>query len=58
LAVAIQSAAAAVRLIKQAMEVRLSPPQAVMFLSRAVKETKLKAKATALPDVMRYNRID
>jgi len=44
----VQSAAAAVRLIKQAMEVRLDPPQAVMFLSRAVKGTKLKAEAIEL----------
>jgi len=30
------------------MEVRLGPPQAVMFLSRAVKGTKLKAEAIEL----------
>ncbi|HSF76562.1 MAG TPA: hypothetical protein VLA84_22395, partial [Microcoleus sp.] len=43
-----QSAADALRLIKQAMEVRLGPPQAVMFLSRAVKGTKLKTEAMEL----------
>ncbi|MEG5055186.1 MULTISPECIES: hypothetical protein [unclassified Microcoleus] len=44
----VQSAADAVRLIKQAMEVRQGPPQAVMFLSRAVKGTKLKTEAMEL----------
>jgi len=44
----VQSAADAVRLIKQAMEVRQGPPQAVMFLDRAVKGTKLKTKAMEL----------
>jgi chromosome partitioning protein len=37
-----------VKIIKQAMEVRLGPPIAVMFLSRAVKETKLKTEAMDL----------
>ncbi|MEG4494839.1 hypothetical protein [Microcoleus sp. D3_18_C4] len=36
------------KIIKQAMEVRLGPPQAVMFLSRTVKGTKLKAEAIEL----------
>ena len=40
----VQSAADAVRLIKQAHSVRQSPPQAVMFLSRAVKEPSSKPK--------------
>jgi chromosome partitioning protein len=44
----VQSAADAVRLIKQAQSVRQGPPQAVMFLSRAVKGTKLKAEAMEL----------
>ncbi|HSF74692.1 MAG TPA: hypothetical protein VLA84_12925 [Microcoleus sp.] len=44
----VQSAADALRLIKQAMEVRLGPPQAVMFLSRAVKGIKLKTEAMEL----------
>ena len=44
----IQSAADAVRLIKQAQSVRKGPPQAVMFLSRAVKGTKLKTEAMEL----------
>jgi chromosome partitioning protein len=38
----------AVRLIKQAQSVRKGPPQAVMFLSRAVKGTKLKTEAIEL----------
>jgi chromosome partitioning protein len=37
-----------VKIIKQAMEVRLGRPQAVMFLSRAVKGTKLKTEAIEL----------
>jgi chromosome partitioning protein len=37
-----------VKIIKQAMEVRQGPPQAVMFLSRAVKGTKLKTEAMEL----------
>lgn len=44
----VQSAADAVRLIKQAQSVRQGPPQAVMFLSRAVKGTKLKTEAMEL----------
>ena len=44
----VQSAADAVRLIKQAQSVRKGPPQAVMFLSRAVKGTKLKTEAMQL----------
>ncbi|MEG5049755.1 MULTISPECIES: hypothetical protein [unclassified Microcoleus] len=36
------------RLIKQAQSVRQGPPQAVMFLSRAVKGTKLKTEAMEL----------
>jgi chromosome partitioning protein len=44
----VQSAADAVRLIKQAQSVRQGPPQAVMFLSRAVKGTKLKTGAMEL----------
>lgn len=44
----VQSAADAVRLIKQAQSVRNGPPQAVMFLSRAVKGTKLKTEALQL----------
>jgi chromosome partitioning protein len=44
----VQSAADGVRLIKQAMEVRQGPPQAVMFLSRAVKGTKLNIEAMEL----------
>jgi hypothetical protein len=37
-----------VKIIKQAMEVRLGPPQALMFLSRVVKGTKLKTEAMEL----------
>jgi chromosome partitioning protein len=44
----VQSAADAVRLIKQAQSVRNGPPLAVMFLSRAVKGTKLKTEAMQL----------
>jgi len=44
----VQSAAEAVRLIKQAQSVRNGPPLAVMFLSRAVKGTKLKTEAMQL----------
>lgn len=44
----VQSAADAVRLIKQAQSVRQGSPQAVMFLSRAVKGTKLKTEAMEL----------
>ncbi|MGL4375432.1 MAG: AAA family ATPase [Microcoleaceae cyanobacterium] len=44
----LQSAADAVRLIKQAQLVREGKPPAVMFLSRAVKGTKLKDEALQL----------
>jgi chromosome partitioning protein len=44
----VQSAADAVRLIKQAQSVRQGPPQALMFLGRAVKGTKLKTEAMEL----------
>ncbi len=44
----VQSAADAVRLIKQAQSVTQGPPQAVMFLSRSVKGTKLKTEAMEL----------
>ena len=44
----VQSATDAVRLIKQAQSVRQGPPQALMFLSRAVKGTKLKTEALQL----------
>jgi cellulose biosynthesis protein BcsQ len=44
----LQSAADAVRLIKQAQLVRDGLPPAVMFLSRAVKGTKLKDEALQL----------
>ncbi len=44
----LRSASDAVRLIKQAQSVRHGPPTAAMFLSRAVKGTKLKDEAIAL----------
>ncbi len=44
----VQSAADAVRFIKQAQSVRQGLPQAMMFLSRAVKGTKLKSEAIEL----------
>lgn len=44
----LRSASEAVRLIKQAQSVRGGPPTAAMFLSRAVKGTKLKEEAIAL----------
>jgi hypothetical protein len=44
----VQSAADAVKIIKQAQSVRQSPPIAVMFLGRAVKGTKLKTEAMEL----------
>ena len=51
----LRSASDAVRLIKQAQSVRGGPPMAAVFLSRAVKGTKLKDEAYALlsktPDV-------
>ena len=44
----VQSAADAVRLVKQAQSVRKGPPLTLMFLSRAVKGTKLKTEALEL----------
>lgn len=44
----LRSASEAVRLIKQAQSVRGGPPTAAVFLSRAVKGTKLKEEAIAL----------
>jgi chromosome partitioning protein len=44
----LRSASEAVRLIKQAQSVRGGPPTAVVFLSRAVKGTKLKEEAISL----------
>ncbi|MCA1991744.1 MAG: AAA family ATPase [Coleofasciculus sp. S288] len=44
----LRSASEAVRLIKQAQSVRSGPPTAAVFLSRAVKGTKLKDEALAL----------
>ena len=44
----VQSAAHAVRLIKQPQSVRQCPPQALIFLSGAVKGTKLKTEAMEL----------
>jgi chromosome partitioning protein len=44
----VQSAADALRLVKQAQLVREGKPPAVMFLSRAVKGTKLKDEALKL----------
>jgi chromosome partitioning protein len=44
----LRSASDAVRLIKQAQSVRDGPPVAAVFLSRAVKGTKLKDEAIAL----------
>jgi len=46
--IGVQSATDAVRLIKQPQSVRQGPPQALMFLSRAVKGTKLKIEAMEL----------
>ena len=43
-----RSASDAVRLVKQAQSVRGGPPAAAVFLSRAVKGTKLKDEAIAL----------
>lgn len=49
------------RLVKQPQSVRGELPKAVMFLSRAVKGTKLKEKAIALlnknPDAMLLNTV-
>jgi chromosome partitioning protein len=44
----LRSASDAMRLVKQAQSVRGGLPKAVMFLSRAVKGTKLKDEAIAL----------
>lgn len=44
----LRSASEAVRLIKQAQSVRGGPPTAAVFLSRAVKGTKLKEEAISL----------
>jgi chromosome partitioning protein len=44
----LRSASDAVRLIRQAQSVRNGPPAAAVFLSRAVKGTKLKDEAIAL----------
>ena len=44
----IRSAADAVKLIRQAQSVRNGPPDAAIFLSRAVKGTKLKEEAIAV----------
>jgi chromosome partitioning protein len=44
----LRSASEAVRLIKQAQSVRGGPPAAAVFLSRAVKGTKLKDEAISL----------
>jgi chromosome partitioning protein len=44
----LRSASDAVRLIKQAQSVRGGPPSAAVFISRAVKGTKLKEEALAL----------
>ena len=44
----LRSASDAVRLIKQAQSVRGGPPSAAVFLSRAVKGTKLKEEALTL----------
>lgn len=44
----LRSASEAVRLIKQAQSVRSGPPTAAVFLSRAVKGTKLKEEAISL----------
>ncbi|MFB8790684.1 MAG: AAA family ATPase [Potamolinea sp.] len=44
----LRSASEAVRLIKQAQYVRGGPPMATVFLSRAVKGTKLKEEAISL----------
>lgn len=44
----LRSASDAVRLIKQAQSVRGGPPKAAVFLSRAVKGTKLKDEAVIL----------
>ena len=57
----LRSASDAMRLVKQAQSVRGGLPKAVMFLSRAVKGTKLKDEAIALlnknPDAMLLNTV-
>jgi hypothetical protein len=47
----VQSAAGAVRLVKQGQSVRQGWPQALIFLGRVVKETKLKQ------DVLMFGRL-
>jgi len=44
----LRSAADAVKLVRQAQSVRNGPPRASLFLSRAVKGTRLKSEAMAL----------
>ncbi|MEM7770793.1 MAG: AAA family ATPase [Cyanobacteria bacterium P01_A01_bin.37] len=44
----LRSAADAVKLIRQAQSVRSGPPEAALFLSRAVKGTRLKDEALAV----------
>ncbi len=44
----LRSASDAIRLIRQAQSVRSGPPAAAVFISRAVKGTKLKEEAIAL----------
>jgi chromosome partitioning protein len=44
----LRSAADAVKLVRQAQSVRNGPPDALVFLSRAVKGTRLKGEAIAL----------
>lgn len=44
----LRSAADAIKLVRQAQSVRNGPPQALVFLSRAVKGTRLKDEAIAL----------
>ncbi len=44
----LRSAADAVKLVRQAQSVRNGPPAAALFLSRAVKGTKLKDEAITL----------
>lgn len=44
----LRSAADAIKLVRQAQSVRNGPPDALVFLSRAVKGTRLKEEAIAL----------
>ena len=44
----LRSAADAIKLVRQAQSVRNGPPDALVFLSRAVKGTRLKGEAIAL----------